>query len=116
MATYEDAVIRIGNKGTVIDVKMYSVSSDGNTQTALDLSAGNSYQIEFKRKDSTTQTVTATAKNGNGSDGILTYTDTNGVVFAHTSAKRGRWSVRGIINYASGNTFKGSWEGFTVGE
>jgi hypothetical protein len=116
MATYEDAVIRVGNKGTIIDVTMYTVSADGNTQTVLDLSAGNSYQLEFKRKDSTTQVVTATIKNAPGSNGVLTYTDTGGAVFAHTKAKRGRWEVRGIINYASGNTFKGSWEGFTVGE
>ena len=68
MAVYEDAIIRVGNKGTIIDITMYSVSSDGNTQTALDLSAGNSYQIEFKRKDSTTQVVTATVKNGSGTD------------------------------------------------
>ena len=116
MALYEDAIIRIGNKGTVIDVTMYSVSADGNTQTLLDLAQGNGYNLEFKRKDGTTQTVTATVKNGSGTDGVLTYTDTGGAVFAHAKAKRGRWEVRGIINYASGNTFKGSWEGFTVGE
>lgn len=116
MALYEDAIIRIGNKGTVIDVTMYSVSADGNSQNPLDLSQGNGYNLEFKRKDGTTQTVTATVKNGSGTDGVLTYTDTGGAVFAHAKAKRGRWEVRGIINYASGNTFKGSWEGFTVGE
>jgi hypothetical protein len=95
---------------------MYSVSSDGNTQSALDLSAGNSYQMEFKRKNGTTQTVTGSIKNGSGSDGIMTYTDTAGAVFSHTDAKKGQWEVRGIINYANGNVFKGSWEGFTVGE
>ena len=116
MAVYEDAVIRIGNKGTIIDVTMYSVAADGNTQLPLDLSAGNAYNFDFKRKDGTTQQVTATVKNGSGTDGILTYTDTAGAVFAHAKAKRGRWEVRGIINYASGNAFKGSWEGFTVGE
>ena len=48
--------------------------------------------------------------------GVLTYTDTGGSVFNHANAKRGRWKVRGIVNYASGNVFKGSWEPFTVGE
>ena len=42
--------------------------------------------------------------------------DTGGSVFNHANAKRGRWKVRGIVNYASGNVFKGSWEPFTVGE
>ena len=116
MVVYEDAVIRIGNKGTVIDVTMYSVSADGNTQTLLDLSAGNSYNIEFKRKDNTTQSVTATIKNSPGTDGVLTYTDTGGSVFNNTLAKKGRWTIRGIINYSNGNAFKGSWQGFTVGE
>ena len=116
MAVYEDAVIRIGNKGTVIDVTMYSVSADGNTQTLLDLSAGNSYNLEFKRRDGTTQSVSSAIKNGSGTDGVMTYTDSGGTVFANSVAKKGRWEVRGIINYASGNVFKGSWEGFTVGE
>ena len=114
MVVYEDAVIRIGNKGTVVDVTMYSVASDGNTQTLLDLSAGNSYNLEFKRKDNTTQSVTATIKNSPGTDGVLTYT--GGSVFDNTLAKKGRWTIRGIINYSNGNTFKGSWQGFTVGE
>ena len=105
MATYEDAVIRIGNKGTVIDITMYSVSADGNTQTLLDLSAGNSYQMEFTRKNGSIQSVTSTVKTGSGTDGVMTYTDTGGAVFNHTLAEKGRWQVRGIINYASGNVF-----------
>lgn len=112
--SYEDAIIRIGNKGTVIEMTMYSVL--GNTQTVVDLSQGNAYQMEFKRKDNSTQTVTATIKNAPGTNGIITYTDTGGAVFAHTNASKGRWTVRGIIGYSSGNTFKGSWQGFTVGE
>jgi hypothetical protein len=111
---YEDAIIRVGNKGTVIDVTVYDVN--GNTQTALDLSQANSYQIEFARPNGSTQTVTGSVKNSPGSDGKVTYTDTNGVVFNHTLAKKGRWQVRGIVGYSNGNVFKGSWEGFTVGD
>ena len=114
--SYEDAVIRIGNKGTIIDITMYEVSANGSSATVVNLSQGNAFQFEFMRKDGSTQTVTATVKTGSGTDGVLTYTDTGGAVFNHANAKRGRWKVRGIVNYASGNVFKGSWEPFTVGE
>ena len=112
--SYEDAIIRIGNKGTVIEMTMYSVL--GNTQTVVDLSQGNAYQMEFKRKDNSTQTKTATIKTAPGTDGVITFTDTDGDVFQNAKASKGRWTVRGIITYASGNVFKGSWQGFTVGE
>ena len=114
--SYEDAVIRIGNKGTIIDITMYEVSANGSSATVVNLSQGNAFQFEFMRKDGSTQIVTATVKTGSGTDGVLTYTDTGGAVFNHANAKRGRWKVRGIVNYASGNVFKGSWEPFTVGE
>ena len=111
---YEDATIRVGNKGTIIDVTMYEVIA--NAQTVLNLAGASSFQFEFKRKNGSTHLVTATPKNGAGGDGILTYTDTTGTIFAHSLAKKGRWEVRGIVTYANANVFKGSWEGFTVGE
>ena len=111
---YEDATIRVGNKGTIVDVTMYEVV--GTTQTALNLSLAQSFQLEFKRRNGSTQLVTATKKNGTGADGVLTYIDTTGTVFAHSSAKKGRWSIRGIVTYANGNIFKGSWQSFTGGE
>ena len=111
---YEDAVIRIGNKGTVFDITMYDV--EGNTQSAVDLSTTTNQQLEFRRRNGSIQTVTATIKNSPGGDGIIRYTDTDGAVFNHSLAKRGRWAVRGVVTYANGNTFKGSWQGFTVGE
>ena len=114
MSSYEDAVIRVGNRGTTVDITMYSVS--GSTQTVLDLSQTSSQQIEFKRKDNSTHAVTAAIKTAPGSNGIITYVDTTGTVFAHAKATKGRWTVRGIVHYASGNVFKGSWQGFTVGE
>ena len=95
---------------------MYEVSANGSSATVVNLSQGNAFQFEFMRKDGSTQTVTATVKTGSGTDGVLTYTDTGGSVFNHANAKRGRWKVRGIVNYASCNVFKGSWEPFTVGE
>ena len=111
---YEDATIRVGNKGTIIDVTMYEVI--GDTQTVLNLAGAASFQFEFKRKNGSTQLVTATVKTGTGTDGVLTYIDTTGVIFAHSLAKKGRWSIRGVITYANGNIFKGSWQSFTVGE
>ena len=111
---YEDATIRVGNKGTIIDVTMYEVVA--NVQSILNLSLAQSFQFEFKRKNGSTQLVTATVKTGTGTDGVLTYIDTTGVIFAHSLAKKGRWSIRGVITYANGNIFKGSWQSFTVGE
>ena len=116
MSSYEDAVVRVGNKGTTIEITMYSVT--GSTQTPVNLGnpAGSTFQVEFKRKDNSTQTKTATIKTAPGTDGVITFTDTDGDVFQNAKASKGRWTVRGIITYASGNVFKGSWQGFTVGE
>ena len=111
---YEDAIIRVGNKGTLFDITMYNI--DNNVQSAVDLSTTTTQQLEFRRRDGSLQTVNASIKNSPGGNGIITYTDTNGEVFDNVKASRGRWAVRGIIVYANGNTFKGSWEGFTVGE
>lgn len=82
----EDALIRVGNKGTVIDVKMFSV--EDNVKTVVDLSLASEFQIEFSRPNGTDQVVTALKKNGSGTDGILTFTDTNGSVFANALAKK----------------------------
>lgn len=111
---YEDAVIRVGNKGTVFDITMYDI--DGSTQTAVDLSTATTLNLEFRRRNGSIQSVVGAIKNAPGGDGIIRYTDSTGTVFAHSLAKRGRWAVRGVIIYANGNTFKGSWQGFTVGE
>jgi len=116
MSSYEDAVIRVGNKGTTVEITMYSVLGGSQTLVNLGSPAGSTFQIEFKRKDNSTQAVTATIKTAPGSDGVITYTDTDGTVFQNAKATKGRWTVRGIITYASGNVFKGSWQGFTVGE
>jgi hypothetical protein len=112
--SYEEAVIRVGNKGTIIDITVYEVT--GSNQSAVNLAQTNSQQMEFKRRNGSTQIVTASIKNSPGSDGVITYTDSAGTVFNHSNATKGTWEVRGIVNYASGNTFKGSWQGFTVGD
>jgi hypothetical protein len=55
--------------------------------------------------------VTATIKNGLGTDGILTYTDTVGIFDTNR-----RWKVRPILNKNDGTKFQGTWIGFTVGD
>ena len=47
--SYEDAVIRIGNKGTIIDITMYEVSANGSSATVVNLSQGNAFQFEFMK-------------------------------------------------------------------
>jgi hypothetical protein len=110
----EDAIVRIGNVGTIVEVTMQELV--GSTLGALNLSTTNSQQVEFKRPDGSQHIVTGAVKNSPGSDGIIRYTDTAGAVFNHNDAIKGAWEARGVVGYSNGNTFKGSWSGFLVGE
>ena len=110
----EDAIVRVGNKGTIVEVTMQELV--GSTLGALNLSTTNSLQVEFKRPDGSQHVVTGAVKNSPGSDGIIRYTDTAGAVFNHNDAIKGAWEARGVVGYSNGNTFKGSWSGFLVGE
>ena len=110
----EDAIPRVGNVGTIVEMSMKELvgSSLGN----LNLSTTSALQIEFKLPNGLLQTVTSAVKNSPGSDGIMTFTDSAGAVFNSSNAQMGTWEARGVVNYSSGNTFKGSWAGFQVGE
>ena len=110
----EDAIVRIGNVGTIVEVTMQELV--GSTLGALNLSTTNAQQVDCKRPDGSQHTVAGSVKNAPGTDGIIRYTDTSGTVFNHTDAIKGAWEARGIVAYSNGNTFKGSWTGFLVGE
>ena len=110
----EDAIPRVGNVGTIVEITMKELvgSSLGN----LNLSTTSALSIEFKLPNGILQTITSAVKNSPGSDGIMTFTDSAGAVFNSSNASMGTWEARGIVTYSSGNTFKGSWAGFQVGE
>ena len=110
----EDAIVRIGNVGTIVEVTMQELV--GSTLGALNLSTTNSQQVEFKSPDGSQHIVTGAVKNSPGSDGIIRYTDTAGAVFNHNDAIKGAWEARGVVGYSNGKTFKGSWGGILVGE
>ena len=110
----ENAIPRVGNVGTIVEMSMKELvgSSLGN----LNLSTTSALSIEFKLPNGVLQTVTSAVKNSPGSDGVMTFTDSAGAVFNSSNASMGTWEARGIVSYSSGNTFKGSWAGFQVGE
>ena len=99
-------MIRIGNIGTVIDVTLQTAGG-----TAVNLSTSNALKIDMRKPDGELVELTGAVKNGSGTDGIITHTDSTGVF-----NKRGRWQARGRANFTGGDILKGSWVGFTVAE
>ena len=99
-------MIRIGNIGTVIDVTLQTAGG-----TAVNLSTSNALKIDMRKPDGELLELTGAVKNGSGTDGIITHTDSTGVF-----NKRGRWQARGRANFTGGDILKGSWVGFTVAE
>ena len=99
-------MIRIGNIGTVIDVTLQNASAQ-----AVNLSTSTSLKIDMRKPDGELIELTGAVKNGSGTDGIITHTDSTGVF-----NKRGRWQARGRANFSGGDILKGSWVGFSVAE
>ena len=99
-------MIRIGNIGTVIDVTLQTAAG-----SAVNLSTSNALKIDMRKPDGELVELTGAVKNGSGTDGIITHTDSTGVF-----DKRGRWQARGRANFTGGDILKGSWVGFTVAE
>ena len=105
-----DEVIRVGQIGTVFLTTVTKVQS--GAEVPYDLTGSNLQQLEIQDPNGKRLTpINATIVNPPGTDGLLTYTDNTGIF---TIA--GRWQVRGIVGYATGAKFYGSWHGFTVAE
>lgn len=106
-----DDFVRVGNIGTDIIVNMTEIVN--NVEQARDLSnpAITSSTIEMRKPRGTIISIVSSILNLPGTDGKIHKVDATGIF-----DKRGRWQIRGVLNYAGGGIFKGSWAGFTVGE
>lgn len=107
--------VKLGDIGTTIELTVQEPVDPAvpeGAKQATDLSNYTIFQFEFERpRGKRNDKVTATIKNGAGTDGILTYTTTT----AYFNLEN-RWKVRAILTTVSGNKFHGSWVGFSVSD
>ena len=74
--------------------------------------AGNSaLQLEFENPKGKRSVKTGSAVSNPATDGKIQYTDSTGIFDIS-----GRWKVRGVTTYSSGNKFYGTWIGFQVSD
>ena len=106
-----DDFVRKGNVGTDLIVNMKEIVNDAEVVVDLDNPTITSATVELRKPRGTIVQLSASIVNIPGTDGKIHHTDGAGVF-----DKRGRWQIRGTVNYAGGGIFKGSWVGFTVGE
>lgn len=99
-------IIRVGNVGTTIIVSIVKV--DTGVVVPVDLTGNSKVQVDLRKPSGKILEFTA-AVFGLETDGKIIVNDNIGIF-----DKRGRWAVRGVVEYSSGNTFKGSWVGFPV--
>lgn len=107
-------LVRVGNIGTILEVsltKPLDPAVPTGTRIPVDLTTSTSVRIILKKPDRTELTNTAIIKAPPGTDGVIQFTDAVGIF-----DKRGRWQIRGEVTFSGGNLFKGSWDGFNVGE
>ncbi len=107
-------LVRVGNIGTILEVTLTKPQNPAvptGPRDPVDLTTSTQVRIILKSPDKTESTKISIIKNPPGTDGIIQFTDATGVFDA-----RGRWQIRGEVTFASGNLFKGSWDGFNVGE
>ncbi len=105
-------IIRVGNKGTRIDVALKKVDNSGPAPVLEPVTLVNSdVQIDLRKPSGKILEITATVVNPPGTDGEMFVVDSDGVF-----DKRGRWACRGVLLQSNGNIFKGTWDGFPVDE
>lgn len=104
-----DDLVRLGNIGTTFQATVTKVVS--GSDVAVDLTTSTLVQLEFEKDNGVRSVVTATILNPPGTDGIITFKDTTGIL-----DRIGRWKIRGIATFVNGDLFKGSWKGFHVAE
>lgn len=107
--------VKVGDVGTIFDITVVEpvdpLVPDG-TKQAVNLSTYNTFNFELEKPNGRKLAlVTATIKNGTGTDGILTFVDNTGIFDTNR-----RWKVRPVLNKTSGTKFHGTWIGFTVGD
>lgn len=101
--TFNDR-IRVGQIGTIITVTMTQVVSGADV--VIDLTTCTSATVDFRKPDNTIVSFNATIISP-ATAGLIRYTDSIGLF-----DQRGRWQVRGTVNFTGGSKFPGSWTGF----
>ena len=104
-----DDFIHIGQIGTVLTTTVTKIVNDA--EVAVDLIGTSSTEIELQKPDGEILTPLTASFVTDGSDGQITYTDMVGLFDVG-----GTWQIRGVINYATGAKFMGSWTDFVVDE
>jgi len=109
--------IKVGNIGTRLRVRMTKVKDDVVVVTGveserepIDLTTASDVWIELEiPKGKRLPLLVATIIDA--SNGLIEYIDSVGLFTVD-----GRWKMRGTVKFNSGNLFKGTWTGFSVGD
>lgn len=104
-----DNFIRVDQRGTVIKVNMTKIV--GGAEVPYDVSATSSVKIEIQKPNGERMDLVTANFVTDGINGAIVWKDTSGIFDI-----AGRWKVRGIANFTSGDLFPGSWVGFSVDE
>lgn len=109
--------IKVGNIGTRLRVRMTKVKDDvevvkgvESEREPIDLATAQITWIELEiPKGKRLPLLVATIIDA--PNGLIEFIDSVGIFKVD-----GRWKIRGIVKFNSGNLFKGTWTGFSVGD
>ncbi len=104
-----DDFIHIGQIGTTLTTTVTKIVS--NAEVPVDLQTTSSTEIEVQKPNGEILPAFIASFVTDGSDGEITYIDTDGIFDV-----AGTWQIRGVINFADGSKFMGSWTDFVVDE
>lgn len=101
--------IKVGNLRTVLRCTITEETSP-NVRVPVDLSASTATQIEVEKPTGERLAlITAIIDNPPGIDGVISAVDTVGIF-----DEAGRWKLRGVVTFADGSFFQGTWTGTSV--
>ena len=101
--------IHIGQIGTVLTTTVTKIVA--NAEVPVDLVGTSTNEIEVQKPNGEILAPIVATFVTDGTDGKITYTDMVGIFDIG-----GTWQIRGVINYATGAKFMGSWTNFVVDE
>ncbi len=111
--------IKVGNIGTVFKATITQINptipkdeitGDPDQRQPVDLTTATDTKIEIESPRGKRYLLPATII-APATDGKIRATDQTGIF-----DREGRWKVRGIVTFDTGNFFQGTWTGFMVGE
>lgn len=111
--------IKVGNIGTKLRVQITKVkdsippdeiTGDESEREPVDLTTATDTWIELEKPKGNRPPLLV-AIIIDAVNGIIEHDDTVGVF-----DKDGRWKIRGVVQFDSGNLFNGTWTGFLVGD